>query len=108
MKNSIKVFVLIVIAMILFTSCAHRIDVQACVEGTKVYGFWNGLWHGMIAGFTFIGSLFNHNIVVYAIHNNGAWYNLGFLLGVGGSFSGSTKGITYTRTNSVKYRRPKY
>jgi hypothetical protein len=84
--------------MVLFTSCAHRIDVQTCVEGTKIYGFWNGLWHGMIAGITFIGSLFNHNIVVYAIHNNGAWYNLGFLLGVG-AFTGGGATASRSRRN---------
>jgi hypothetical protein len=97
MKNSIKVLVFIAIAMILFTSCAHVVSVQACVEGTKVYGFWNGLWHGMIAGFTFIGSLFDHNIAVYAVHNNGALYNLGFLLGVGAFTGGGGATISKSR-----------
>ena len=78
--------------MVLFTSCAHVQPDVSCLTG-KVYGFWNGLWHGMIAGITFIGSLFNHNIAVYAIHNNGAWYNFGFLLGVG-AFSGGGAAAT--------------
>jgi len=91
MKNSIKMILLFVVVLLLFTTCAHVIPIQACVEGTKVYGFWNGLWHGIIIGITFIGSLFDHNIAIYAVHNNGAWYNLGFLLGVGGTFGGGVK-----------------
>lgn len=59
----------------------------------KVAGFWQGLWHGIIAPITFIISLFNHNVNVYEVHNNGGWYNLGFVLGAGilsgGLFRGS-------------------
>jgi hypothetical protein len=90
MKNSLKILLLVALVMVLFTSCAHVPADVTCLTG-KVYGFWNGLWHGMIAGFTFIGSLFNHTIAVYAIHNNGAWYNLGFLLGVGGTCGGGSR-----------------
>ena len=88
MKKNLTILFVFAVAMILFSSCAHVVAVDACVVGTKLYGFWNGLWHGMIAGFTFIGSLFDHNIAVYAVHNNGAWYNFGFLLGVGGLCGG--------------------
>jgi hypothetical protein len=93
MKNSIKILLFIAIAMILFTSCIHVQPIQECVEGTKVYGFWNGLWHGIIAGFSFIGSLFNHDIAVYAVNNNGGWYNFGFLLGVGCWCGGGTRTV---------------
>jgi hypothetical protein len=95
MKNSVKILILVAIAMILFTSCAHVQPDTACLTG-KVYGFWNGLWHGMIAGFTFIGSLFNHDVAVYAINNNGAWYNFGFLLGVG-AWGGGTRVVYKSR-----------
>jgi hypothetical protein len=88
MKKTFTILFFVAIAMILFSSCAHVQPIQACVEGTKVYGFWNGLWHGMIVGFTFIGSLFDHTIAIYAVHNNGAWYNFGFILGVGGLCGG--------------------
>lgn len=88
MKRNFTILVIVAIAMILFSSCAHQIPIDACVAGTKVYGFWNGLWHGMIIGFTFIGSLFDHDIAIYAVHNNGGWYNFGFILGIGGLFGG--------------------
>lgn len=47
-----------------------------------IYGFWGGLWHGIIAPFSFIGSLFSKDVAVWAVNNNGGWYTLGFLLGI--------------------------
>jgi len=92
MKNSIKILLLIALTMVLFSSCAHVVDVSACVEGTKEYGIWNGLWHGIIAPFTFIGHLFNHDIAVFAtnLKGSGGWYYFGFLWGVG-AWSGGTR-----------------
>ncbi len=58
-----------------------------------VAGFWLGLWHGCIACVTFIISLFSDNVHFYEVHNNGGWYNFGFLLGasifLGGSWGAS-------------------
>jgi hypothetical protein len=89
MKNA-KTILLIALILVLFTSCAHVQPDVTCLTG-KVYGFWNGLWHGMIAGITFIGSLFMDDVAVYAINNNGGWYDFGFLLGVSGSLGGGIK-----------------
>ncbi len=61
------------------------------VSDGGVAGFWLGLWHGFIAPFTFIISLFSDNVNFYEIHNNGGWYNFGFVLGAGILFSGSSK-----------------
>ena len=65
-------------------------------DGT-IAGFWRGFWHGLIMPVTFIISLFKENVGIYEPHNNGNWYNLGFVLGVmiifGGNSSG-TKQIT--------------
>jgi len=96
MKN-FKILILFALVVLLFSSCAHTIDVQTCVEGTKIYGFWNGLWHGMISGLTFIGSLFNDDISVYAVNNNGGWYDFGFLWGVAAALGSSS--TTYVKNN---------
>jgi hypothetical protein len=53
----------------------------------KPAGFWAGVWHGNIAAITFVVSLFNKDVSIYETHNNGAWYNLGFLLGVSSLFN---------------------
>jgi ABC-type multidrug transport system permease subunit len=56
-------------------------------EGS-VAGFWHGLVQGFISPFTFIISLFSDSLHVYEIHNNGGWYNFGFLLGASIIFGG--------------------
>ncbi len=56
----------------------------------KVAGFWQGLWHGFISMFTFLISLFNKNVNVYEVCNNGGWYNFGFILGVMIFFGGGS------------------
>ena len=45
-------------------------------------GFLSGLFHGFIIIISFIGSLFFDDITIYAIYNNGGWYNFGYISGV--------------------------
>ena len=52
-------------------------------ENDQVAGFWKGVVHGLCAPITFFISLFNHNVNVYEVHNNGGWYNFGFLFTLG-------------------------
>ena len=52
-------------------------------------GFWKGLWHGFIVLFTFVISLFRDDVGIYEVHNTGALYNLGFVLGAMCFFGGS-------------------
>ena len=54
---------------------------EAAANGV-VAGVIQGLWHGIIAPVTLVMSLFNENVQMYEVHNNGREYNLGFLLGV--------------------------
>jgi len=78
-----------VTALLLLSGCADKIPVTHAHE---IAGFWHGLWHGMILPFAWLVSLFDSDVAVYAIYNNGGWYNFGFVLGVGGLASGSTSG----------------
>ena len=61
--------------------------------GGETPGFLWGLWHGFIFPFAWIGSLFDPEIAVYAVPNNGGWYDFGYFLGItvlgGGSWFGS-------------------
>jgi hypothetical protein len=57
-----------------------------------VAGFWRGLWHGMIFPLSFLISLFTDAVQVYEVHNNGGWYNFGYLLGLGLCFGGPGHG----------------
>lgn len=87
-----KKILLAVIVCFLISSCADVEHVKQCTTGHE-YGFFGGLWHGIIAPFAFIGSLFNDDIAVWAVNNNGGWYAFGFLLGIG-ALGGSTSSAT--------------
>jgi hypothetical protein len=76
MKNYI-----LILAILLLSGCADTIIVEEIIEMEKV-GFLHGFWHGLIIIFSFIGTLFSDDIAIYAIYNNGGWYDFGFLLGV--------------------------
>lgn len=80
---------LLVLALIL-TACTAGVNPELGVapEGGDVAGFWMGLWHGIIAPVTFVISLFTDNVNIYEVHNNGNWYDFGFVLGAGILFGG--------------------
>ncbi|MFZ0625147.1 MAG: hypothetical protein WAN34_01460, partial [Acidimicrobiia bacterium] len=80
---------LILLALVL-AACAAGAnpEVGAAAEGGDVAGFWLGLWHGVIAPITFVISLFTDNVNLYEVHNNGNWYDFGFVLGAGILFGG--------------------
>ena len=70
------------LATLLLSACADVSHVHACLQPNEhTYGFWGGTWHGMIMGISFIGSLFSDNIAIYAVNNNGAWYDFGYVGG---------------------------
>jgi len=94
-------------ALILCFVCMLVITLAGCAPGPnkladtadpegEIAGFWLGLWQGIIAPVTFIISLFSDKVQMYEVHNNGGWYNFGFLLGVivifGGSGGGAARG----------------
>ena len=47
------------------------------------YGFFSGIWHGIIWPFSLIGWIFGADIGLYAHHNTGFTYWLGFIIGLG-------------------------
>jgi len=85
--------VLVILAFAL-SACAAGInpEVGVAAEGGTVAGFWLGLWHGLIAPVTFVISLFTDNVNFYEVHNNGNWYDFGFVLGAGILFGGGGAG----------------
>jgi hypothetical protein len=80
---------LILVALV-FTSCADVTPITDCVVD-EPYRFLGGLWHGLIAPFSFVCSLFMDNVAMYAVNNNGGWYDFGFVLGAGILFGGGGK-----------------
>lgn len=56
-------------------------------------GFFPGLWHGFISPITFLISLFTNDVNIYEVHNDGNWYDFGFVLGAGILFGGGFLGM---------------
>ena len=85
----------LVLLALLATACAAGANPQVGVPpaGGDVAGFWAGLWHGIISPVTFIISLFTSDVNIYEVHNNGNWYNFGFVLGAGILFGGGFLGV---------------
>ncbi|HUU38926.1 MAG TPA: hypothetical protein VMW46_12085 [Candidatus Desulfaltia sp.] len=87
----------LLILLMALSSCApgpNTVEKTADEQG-RVAGFWRGLWHGLISPVTFIISIFTKDVRIYEVHNNGSWYNFGFVLGAGlflqGGILGSRK-----------------
>ena len=86
----IAMFVLLLALTMNLVSCADTETIKERVS-ENTYGFWGGLWHGIVAPFSFFGSLIWDDISMYAVNNNGGWYDFGFILGVGGLTFGSSR-----------------
>jgi hypothetical protein len=88
--KSFFTLLLIVLLLLSLTGCAP--GPNQCKGTTSdhggVAGFWLGLWHGFVAPLVFVASLFKANLSIYEVHNNGAWYNVGYLFGVACFFGG--------------------
>jgi hypothetical protein len=73
---------LVLVGGLVLAACAPGANDVAEAGGGDLAGFWLGLWHGIIAPITFVISLFNDHVNLYEVHNNGNWYNFGFILGL--------------------------
>jgi hypothetical protein len=83
-----KIVLTLALLLVILAGCAPGPNELVGENTAKAAGFWLGLWHGFIAPVTFVISLFNRNVQMYEVHNTGAWYNLGFLLGMSIIFGG--------------------
>jgi len=98
-KSSLALLVLILLILDILAGCAPGANQFKATanEGGAVAGFWLGLWQGFIAPLVFVASLFKHNLGIYEVHNNGAWYNFGYLFGLACFFGVGGKRSTATR-----------
>jgi hypothetical protein len=62
------------------TGCAAT--QQPAAVAPEAPGFLLGLWHGFIFPVAWIVSLFTDKVAVYAVPNNGGWYDFGYFLGI--------------------------
>ena len=86
-RSGARYAVLLIGALLLLAACAAGPN-ELTSTNPEAAGFWLGLWQGLISPITFVVSLFNANVGIYEVNNNGNWYNFGFMLGVACAFSG--------------------
>jgi len=95
MSKACSLGLVLVFILILFSaSCVpgpNALEKTPNGEG-KIAGFWKGIWHGLLAPITFIVSIFSKSVRFYEVHNNGSWYNFGFVIGAGLFLSGGILG----------------
>ena len=98
MKRLFAMFMILVIVLAI-SGCAAAPNelVNIPDQEGEVAGFWQGLWHGVISPFAFLVSVFSDTVHIYETHNNGGWYNFGFLLGASIIFGGSGRGVARRR-----------
>ena len=88
-------------ACLLSTGCAATQAADAIQPPAP--GFWLGLWHGFIFPVAWIVSLFFDKVAVYAVPNNGGWYDFGYFLGIVVFGVGARKGtrVVYRDRNVI-------
>jgi hypothetical protein len=78
--------------VLLLSACAATQSNDAVAPTAP--GFLLGLWHGFIFPVAWIVSLFASNVAVYAVPNNGGWYDFGYFLGIVVFGVGARKSVT--------------
>ncbi|WP_448663128.1 hypothetical protein ACG3SL_00155 [Sphingomonas sp. CJ20] len=66
-------------ALALLGACATQVSSTVAPAAP---GFVAGLWHGFIFPVAWVLSLFMPDVAVYAVPNNGGWYDFGYFIGV--------------------------
>jgi hypothetical protein len=78
-RGTSRVFVLAALALALSACAATQ---QADAIAPTAPGFLLGVWHGFIFPVAWIVSLFSDTVAVYAVPNNGGWYDCGYFVGI--------------------------
>jgi hypothetical protein len=73
-------FAAVAVAALALSACAATQESAAVAPGAP--GFLLGLWHGFIFPVAWIVSLFTDKVAIYAVPNNGGWYDFGYFLGI--------------------------
>jgi len=67
-------------ALLLLAACAATQTDAAVAAGAP--GFLYGVWHGFIFPVAWLVSLFVPDVSVYAVPNDGGWYDFGYFVGI--------------------------
>ena len=90
-------------ALLLPVSACGATQSAAAVE-PNAPGFLLGLWHGFIFPVAWLVSLFTDTVAVYAVPNNGGWYDFGYFLGIVVFGVGANRTRTVYRDRVIRVR----
>ena len=79
--RSARLLAPLVAALALAACAATQTDAAVAATATTP-GFWLGVWHGFIFPVAFLVSLFVPDVAIYAVPNNGGWYDFGYFVGI--------------------------
>jgi len=68
------------ILLLPLAACAAHQSATAVAPGAP--GFWLGVWHGFIFPVAAVLSIFLPDVSIYAVPNNGGWYDFGYFIGI--------------------------
>ena len=88
-------------ALITLAACAQQVKSAVAPEAP---GFLLGLWHGFIFPVAWVLSLFMPDVAIYAVPNNGGWYDFGYFLGIVVFGVGARQSRVVYRTRIVRER----
>ena len=81
-------------AFLALAACAQQLP--SAVQ-PQAPGFLLGLWHGFIFPVAWFLSLIVPDVAIYAVPNNGGWYDFGYFLGICVFGVGANRGTKVTR-----------
>ena len=77
-RSSPRLFIALGLVLLL-AACATQAGNAVAPQAP---GFLLGVWHGFIFPVAWILSLFMPEVSVYAVPNNGGWYDFGYFIGI--------------------------
>ncbi len=83
-----KHFVLCLMLVLLCACLAGCVPGDGASSIAHPAGLFSGIWHGWIAPFSLVCSIFNKNIGIYEVYNTGFWYDLGYYAAIISGFGG--------------------
>ena len=86
--NKKKILILGIMMILLMVVLSGCVPGDGASSQTKLAGFFTGVWHGWIAPFSLIYSIFNRGIRIYEVYNTGFWYDLGYYMAIISGFGG--------------------
>ena len=95
---------LALILPLFLAACADQVATAVAPDSP---GFLWGVWHGFIFPVAWVVSLFSSETAVYAVPNNGGWYDFGYFIGIVfiGVGARKTRVVYQDRTINVRARR---